>query len=302
MTHRSLTGVLPVVQTPFAPDGSIDLNGLESELAWMFAQGVSGAVTGMVSETLRLSESERRDLARVVCEGCAAADRVAIISSGAESTYHAVRFAAHARELGADAVMVIPPTTVALGDDELFGYYGAILDAIDIPVIVQDASGYIGQPLTIELQTRLLGVYGDRVLYKPEAAPIGPRLSQLRDATGGKARVFEGSGGAAVLDSYRRGIVGTMPGTEVCWAVQALWEACERGDWDTAYRISGPLALLVAMEVSVEAYVSIEKHLLVRQGVFNSAAVREPVGYTFDADTKAEVDRLFDRLAEAVNP
>lgn len=300
MTSRPLTGVLPVVQTPYAPDGSIDFDGLARELEWMFAQGVSGAVTGMVSETLRLSEGERRDLARVVCESAAAADRVAIISSGAESTYHAVRFAVHARELDADAVMVIPPTTVALGDSELFDYYGAILDAIDIPVIVQDASGYIGKPLSIEMQTRLLDVYGDRVLYKPEAVPIGPRLSRLRDATGGKARVFEGSGGAAVLDSYRRGIVGTMPGTEVCWAVQSLWSACERGDWETAYRISGPLALLVSMEVSVDAYVTIEKYLLVKQGVLTSSAVRGPVGYAFDDDTAAEVDRLFDRLTEAV--
>jgi len=68
------------VQTPFAPDGGVDYDTLAGELEWMFAQGVSGTVTGMVSETLRLSENERRDLARVVCDGAAAADRAYKIS------------------------------------------------------------------------------------------------------------------------------------------------------------------------------------------------------------------------------
>ena len=68
------------------------------------------------------------------------------------------------------------------------------------------------------------------MLFKPEAVPIGQNLSALRDATVGQAKIFEGSGGISLVDSYRRGIVGTMPGAEIIDAQIALWEALAKGD------------------------------------------------------------------------
>jgi hypothetical protein len=58
----------------------------------------------------------------------------------------------------------------------------------------------------------------------------------------------------------------------------------------------------VALQTSLDAYLAVEKHLLVRQGVFRSPRVRGPVGYALDDATRAEVDRLFDRLQAALRP
>jgi 4-hydroxy-tetrahydrodipicolinate synthase len=55
----------------------------------------------------------------------------------------------------------------------------------------------------------------------------------------------------------------------------------------------------VSLQTSLDAFLAVEKHLLVRQGVFRSERVRGPVGYVLDAETRREVDRLFDRLLEA---
>ena len=96
--------------------------------------------------------------------------------------------------------MAIPPTTVALEDEEVFAYFMSIADAVDLPLVVQDASGYVGRALGIDVQVRLLERLTHRVYFKPEASPIGPRLSELRDSTGGSARAFEGTGGAALID------------------------------------------------------------------------------------------------------
>ena len=138
------------------------------------------------------------------------------------------------------------------------------------------------------------------MLFKPEAVPIGPRLSELRDATGGAARVFEGSGGIALVDSYQRGITGTMPGAEVCWAIVALWNALGAGDQPLVDAINGPLSALISLQTSLDAFIAVEKHLLVRQSVFTSARVRGPVGYRLDPETTAEVDRLYALLRDAV--
>lgn len=297
---EALSGVFPVFQTPFRDDDSIDRDVLESEIRWMYGHGVDGIVMAMVSETLRLSGEERRVLAKAACE-IGLSHGPVIVSVGAESTKVAVEYALHAESVGASALMAIPPTTVASLEDELADYYRGLLDATEVPVVIQDASGYVGQAMSISVQAELLDEYPQRVLFKPEAEPIGPRLTELREATDGAARVFEGSGGIALVDSYKRGIVGTMPGAEVCWALVALWDALERGDQRRIDAINGPLTALVSMQTGLDGFIAVEKHLLVRQGVFKSDRVRRPVGYRLDPESRYEVDHRFDLLRDAVD-
>jgi len=120
-------------------------------------------------------------------------------------------------------------------------------------------------------------------------------------ATGGRARVFEGTGGIALVDSFRRGIVGTMPGADLIRGLVPLWNALAAGHTEKADRIHGPLAALISMQTSLDAFLAVEKHLLVRQGIFKNTLVRGPVGFRLDAETTREVDRLFDRMIEAAS-
>ncbi len=295
-----LSGVLPVFQTPFHEDESIDFDTLDRELAWLADQGADGVVMAMVSEVLRLSGPEREHMARHVCTAHAGRGAV-IISVGAESSHTAEAFARQAEASGATGLMAIPPVATRLGEEAVREYYERIVQSVSIPVIVQDASGYLGQPLSIGLQARLLDTFGpERVQFKPEAAPIGQRLSELRDATGGKARVFEGTGGIALVDSYQRGVIGSMPGADLITALVPLWRALTSGDMAKARRIHGPLSSLITLQNSLDSFLAVEKHLLVRQGIFKNEIVRGPRGFTLDPETRAEVDRLFDLLMTAV--
>jgi dihydrodipicolinate synthase/N-acetylneuraminate lyase len=289
-----------VLATPFKPNGDIDTAALAREIDFVIAQKAHGVVLGMVSEVLRLSSEERDALTEATCR--AVDGRVSVTASvGAESVHTATRYARRAEAAGVDAVMAIPPTATSCEDPELFRYYAAIIESVDLPVVVQDASGYLGRPLSIELQASLFTSYGDRALFKPEAQPIGPRLSQLLDATGGKARVFEGTGGLALVDSYQRGIAGTMPGPDIVWALVALWDALEAGDQELVEEIQGPLCAIVSIQNSLDSFVTVQKHLLRRQGVIPDTYSRGPSGYHLDEVTQRQVDRLFDRLARVVN-
>lgn len=293
-----LRGVLPVAATPFTANGDIDYGAVKDEVDWLFEQGVDGLVMGMVSEALRLSSEERDELATVLCS--AADGRGAVVTSvGAESLHTALRHTLAARDAGATAVMAIPPVATAVDSDELMRYYTGLIEAVDIPVVVQDASGYLGRPLPIELQARLHATFGNRARFKPEAQPIGPRLSALRDATNATAKIYEGTGGLALVDSYRRGITGTMPGPDVCWALVALWAALEAGDQARVDALNGPLCAIVSIQTSLDAFVSIQKHLLFKQGVLPQTYARGPAGFALDTETLAEVDRLFELLRAA---
>ncbi|MEI7778941.1 MAG: dihydrodipicolinate synthase family protein [Actinomycetes bacterium] len=300
MSEVVLRGVLPVFQTPYDSDGRPDLTVLRAEIRWMFSHGVDGVVMGMVSEVLRLSSNEIDLIGSAVCQICAEYSAPAVISVGAESTYVAVENAKRAVGYGATALMAIPPLATAAPDSEKLKYYRGILQAVQVPIIVQDASGYVGQPLSIAVQEELLREFPDRVLFKPEAAPIGPRVSALRDATGGRARIFEGTGGIALVDTYKRGVVGTMPGADLCWAIVQLWRALEANDELAIDEINGALVPLVAMQTSLDAFLAVEKHLLVLQEVFPNTLIRGPVSFEADPETLTEVERLFRRLKQAV--
>lgn len=297
---KDFHGVYPVIQTPFDRDGNLDLDQVRHELDWMFGHGAAGAVIGMVSEILKLADDERSALADTVCRHARDNGRQAIVSVGAESTHHALQRARQAEEAGADALMAVPPLTAAVDVPGMLQYFVDLLEATSAPLVVQDASGYVGQPIPIGVLVQLQDRYGDRVLFKPEATPIGPRLSTLRDKTGGRARIFEGSGGIALVDSHHRGIVGTMPAADLCWALVALWRALEAGEAHTADSISAPLIGILNLQNELDSYVAIEKYLLHKQGVLRTRTVREPVTYTLDAETVAEVDRHFRALHGAV--
>lgn len=297
-----ISGVLPIAHTPFLADHALDRASLARQLDWAFSLGAHGYCTGMVSELLRLTFSERVELTQLLGE-LNAGRGVFVAGVGAESTKQAIEYARVAEKAGAAAVMAIPPLASRLPADAVLGYFADLTEAITLPVIVQDASGYVGQAIPMSVNLELLKRFGpERILFKPEANPIGPNLSALRDATGGTAQIFEGSGGIHLVDSFRRGIAGTMPGMEFLPAIVALWNALQRGDEDATYRLYLPLCALVALQLQagLDGFLAIEKYVLHQRGLFATDVRRGPYAWSLDAETRAEVDRLLQRLDAAV--
>jgi 4-hydroxy-tetrahydrodipicolinate synthase len=229
--------------------------------------------------------------------------KVVVAGVGAESTAQAVEYARAAQQAGCHAIMAIPPTSTALPAQQVLGYFRALADSVDIPLVVQDASSYVGQAIPIDVYVELLRRYGDaKILFKPEASPIGPNLSALRDATQGRARIFEGSGGICLVDSFRRGIAGTMPGMEFLTGIIALWRALGRGDEEAVYRLYFPICALVALQLQagLDGFLAVEKYVLHRRGLFTTDRRRTPYAWELDEETRAELDRLLQRLDEAL--
>ena len=296
-----LSGVFNVLQTPLTETDDIDEAVFAREIEWLLKCGIDGAVLAMVSEVLRFSAEDRRKQWQLVLK--LINGRIPVVASvGAESTYIATSLAKWAEIDGAAAVMATPPSAFATLSNEIRDYYVAIIESVKIPVIVQDASNYLGQPLDISLYVDLIDKYGaERVQFKPEAKPVKERLELLRDASGGRALVFEGQGGVDLLDTFPIGIVGTMPGSEVPWALVALFKALKEDNWERARSIHAPLAKLISYQTTLDAYVAVEKYLLVKQGIFTSTRQRGPVGFILTDAMKIEIDIAFDQLKAAVD-
>ena len=293
-------GIYPVLQMPLDEVDAIDSKVLAKEIDWLIGLGVSGVVIAMVSEVMRFSTQERREQWKSVIS--LTANRVpVVVSVGAESTAIAVELARQATSDGACALMATPPAIFPAMSEEIFHYYRSIIEATSLPVIVQDASNYMGQPLSLDLYEKLLTEFGtDRIQFKPEAKPVKDRVAHIQKFTDGAAHVFEGQSGMDLLDTHPLGLFGTMPGSEIVWAITALWDALEKGKVERAEEIHQAIAKLITFQSTIDTYVAVEKFLLVKQGIFTSTRQRGPVSSILSSETKAEIEATYDALRTTV--
>jgi len=303
-TSTSIEGVLPILHTPFDQRDEIDRESLNREIDWIFELGAGGVCSAMVSEILRLTTEERIELNRMIVE-ITAGRGVVVASVGAESTKQAESFARRAVEDGCDAIMAIPPISTALEKDALWDYFSTLAGAVEVPLIVQDASSYVGASISTSFYVWLLDEYGpQKILFKPEGQPVGPNISELRDASSGRARMFDGSGGILLIDAFRRGVIGTMPGVDLLDGIVALWDALKQGDFEKAYRIYFPICSMIALQsqAGLDGFIAIEKHIMVKRGLFASDRRRNPNSWNLDDETALEVDRLLQMLGDVLAP
>ena len=294
-------GVYCVVQTPLDEKDNIDNDVLKREIDWLITCGVKGLVLAMVSEVMRFTAEERRGQWQSVLK--IINKRVPlIVSVGGESTAIATALARSAQADGATALMATPPASFPATSSEIYTYYSAIIESVKIPLIVQDASNYMGQPLDLQLYGDLIKKYGtDRVQFKPEAKPVKERAAALQEIANGKAKIFEGQSGIDLLDTHPLGLMGTMPGGEIPWAIIKLWDCLEANDLELAQSIHNLVSQLVAFQQNIDGYVAVEKYLLVKQGIFDSARQRGPVRTILSDQVKSDIDKIFDKLVKVVN-
>ena len=300
---KKLAGVLPIVHVPFEDDGTIDEKTLKKEIDWIFSVNAQGLGTGMVSEILRLTFEERIALTNHIVQFSEGRGST-FAGVGAESTKQALVYAKAAEKAGCDGIMAIPPVTTSLPEEAVLKHFRTLAEEVNLPLIVQDASGYVGQAIPLRIYIQLLELYGnEKILFKPEASPIGPNLSALRDASLGKAKIFEGSGGILLVDSFRRGITGTMPGVDLLDGIVSLWNALVKGDEKTTYRVYFSICAIVALQLQagLDGFLAIEKFILKHRGIFKNEVRRSPYSWDLDLETSSEILRLLQIFDKAIS-
>ncbi|MCG8296029.1 MULTISPECIES: dihydrodipicolinate synthase family protein [Pseudomonas] len=301
MTQLPIQGVLPVAILPYNNDLSLDTSALRLQVEHILHTGCDGVVIGQISEVSRLTTSERFRVAELIAEQTG--DKgLAIMSTGGESIAQAIEYSRQAEQAGCDALLVMHPSMWALDDEQMYTYFANVVESVQIPVLVHHAKSLAKRPLSIDVQARLLKAFGpQKVQFKPESAPTAPKVSLLRDATGGQARIFEGDGGMMLVDTYQRGLAGVIPATEIAEITVALWRALQAGDERTARAIAYPLSYLMChMMASIDCYLQLSKHLLKRRRLMSNTLIRPPVDFTMDVETLKEVEKVYDQLFEFV--
>lgn len=298
MPTAAMQGVFPILVTPFDEQGRIDEESLRRLIDFDIDAGVHGLGVALGSEIFKLSEAERDQVTTIVVDQVRGRVPV-VINTGAPGGDLAVFYSRRAQELGADAVMVIPPSFMPAGPAEVLDYYRAISAAISIPVFLQDVPS---APISPGLARRIAEECAQVRYIKVETTPVPAQVAQMIAHAGDRLTVFGGAGGGYFIEELRRGSLGTMPFCSQPEAFVQVWDLVRAGDQIGARAVFDS-AIAPILRISGQGsgiFYAVHKELLRRRGVIATAYVRNPAP-PMDEQTQRELDRLIGELYPALH-
>ena len=274
-----LSGVVPVVPTIFRDDETVDLDGTVRVVDYLIDAGVDGVcLLANYSEQFSLTDAEREEIGRRLLGHIAGRLPVIVTTS-----HYSVRVAAArsraAQELGASMVMVMPPffgATMTVPGPGVIEYFRRVADAIDIPIMVQDAP-LSATPLPAGLLVDLVQQVPQVQYAKIEVPGAADKLNALVSALGDRLPgPFDGEESVTLIPDLDAGATGTMPSSMVPGELGQIVRAHAAGDRATALRDWAELLPLIHFE-NRQCGLRAQKILLAEGGIIGSDRTRAPL-------------------------
>jgi dihydrodipicolinate synthase/N-acetylneuraminate lyase len=271
-------GVFPVVPTTFTESGELDLESQKRCVDFMIDAGSTGlCILANFSEQFVLSDDEREVLTRMMLEHVNGRVPVIVTTTHFGTQVCAAR-SRRAQDMGASMVMVMPPyhgATIRVAEEKVYEFYSALSDAIDIPIMVQDAP-VSGTPLSAAFLARMAKEIKNVAYFKIETAGAASKLRDLirlgGDAIEGP---WDGEEAITLLPDLDAGATGAMTGGAYPDGIRTIVDAYlagRRGDAVAAYTKWLPLINYENRQGGILT----AKALMKEGGVIASEAPRHP--------------------------
>lgn len=174
-------GSYPALVTPFK-DGALDLKSLEKLIEWHLSQGSDGFVpVGTTGESPTLTHDEHETVIKTVVR--AAGGKVPVIAgAGSNSTVEAMRFVTFAKDVGAQAALVVTPYYNKPTQAGLIHHFTQLHDGCDLPIIIYNIPGRS----VVDMSPATMGVLArlPRIIGVKDATGDITRVSKQRDTCG----------------------------------------------------------------------------------------------------------------------
>ncbi|MFA7414847.1 MAG: 4-hydroxy-tetrahydrodipicolinate synthase [Rhizobium sp.] len=281
-------GSIPALVTPFTDSGAVDEAAFAAHVEWQIAEGSTGLVpVGTTGESPTLSHAEHKRVVELCVE--VAKKRVPVIAgAGSNNTSEAIELALHAESVGADALLVVTPYYNKPTQKGLFAHYGAIADAVKLPIFIYNIPGRSVIDMSPETMGALAKAYKNIVGVKDATGKL-ERVSDQRITCGADFIQLSGED-ATALGFNAHGGVGCISVTanaapKLCAEFQAATLA---GDYKKALEYQDRLMPL-HKAIFIEPGLCGVKYALSKLGRM-SRAVRLPLLPTLEAPTEAAID------------
>ena len=289
---RPFGAVLTAMVTPFASDGSLDLDAAQTLARYLVDAGHDGLIiNGTTGECPTTSDAEQDALVRAVLE--AVGDDARIVTGvGTNDTAHTLELARAAERAGAHGLLVVTPYYSKPPQAGLLAHFTAVADATGLPVMLYDIPGRAGVPIAVDTLLRL-GEH-DRIvavkdakddLFAAATVMAGSDLSWYSGTDElNLAHLTQGAAGVV-------SVIGHLCGRQLASMVAAV----DAGDLATAVSVQRSLLPLVAGLMRLSQGAIMVKAALELLGVLPNRRVRLPL---VEADDEL-VNRLVPYLKEA---
>ncbi|MEO7399537.1 MAG: dihydrodipicolinate synthase family protein [Polaromonas sp.] len=236
MTAR-YKGVFPVVPTTFTESGELDLASQKRCVDFMIEAGSNGlCIHANYSEQFSLSDAERDIISRTVLEHVAGRVPVIVTTSHYATAVCAAR-SRSAQDMGAAMVMVLPPyhgATFRVPEAQIYEFFARVSDAIDIPVMIQDAP-VSGTVLSAAFLARMAKEIRNIAYFKIETSGAATKLRELNQL-GGEAieGPWDGEEAITLLPDLHAGATGAMTGGAYPDGIRSIMDAWFAGRHEEA--------------------------------------------------------------------
>jgi 2-keto-3-deoxy-L-arabinonate dehydratase len=276
----ALAGVVPVVPTIFRDDETVDLDATVRVVDYLMDAGVDGlCLLANYSEQFSLTDAERDAIARTLLEHVAGRLPVIVTTSHYSARVTAARSRA-AQDMGAAMVMIMPPffgATLTVAGPGVIGYFRQVADAIDIPVMVQDAplsATPLPAGLLIDLVRQVPQVQYAKIEVPQAADKLHALVSALGDSLPGP---FDGEESVTLIPDLDAGATGTMPSSTVPAELGQIVRRYRAGDRAGAVSAWEALLPLIHFE-NRQCGLRAQKILLAEGGIIACDRTRAPFG------------------------
>lgn len=157
-----LKGSMVALVTPFKGD-RLDEEKIKGLVEFHVENGTKAIIPcGTTGESATLSFEEHDRVVELVVK--AAAKRIKVIAgSGSNNTKEAIRLTKHAKQVGADAALLISPYYNRPTQQGLYLHFKAIADAVDMPIVLYNIASRTGvniEPETIAELAKIKNIVG----------------------------------------------------------------------------------------------------------------------------------------------
>lgn len=160
--HLPLKGIIPPMVTPLLENGELDLIGLYNLIEHILAGGVHGLfLLGTTGEGTSLSHKLRKQL---VTETCAIVQkRVPLLVCITDTSFdELLELAEHAKQVGADVLVVAPPFYLPISHAEMQDYLEVLVPKLPLPFLMYNMPSCTKMNLSLETikKAKKLGAMG----------------------------------------------------------------------------------------------------------------------------------------------
>lgn len=260
-------GVAPAMATPLVADGrTVNTEVVPQLVDFLIKRGVKGLfVGGTTGEGVLLDLNERRRLHAATIS--AAANRIPVlVHVGTNNTPDTLTLIAHARELGADAIVAVTPYFFGIPENALYSYFAQLCEASgDIPFLAYDIPQMAVNGVSPALLKRLcqLPNFAGVKCSRPDMQVIRQHLDVLPEG-----RFLLAGNEQIALGSLALGSIGMISGlaTAIPEPFVSMIAAQAAGDYTTALAAQKRINQLLIM-MPAGARIGAIKQVLIERGV-----------------------------------